>query len=242
VLFVTSVLLAVAVSANDNLQDLKTGQLVDATPWRQQVALVIGVIAGSIVIPPVLELLNKAYGFAGAANLHTITNDPLPAPQATLISTLARGVIDGNVRWDLIGIGGLVGVGLIVVDEALRRTKRLSLPPLGVGMAIYLPSAVITPVVIGAFIGWAYDRWSARRPHGEAARRLGVLTASGFIVGESLFNVAYAGLIVVTGKDSPLALVGEGFAPFALPLGLAVYGAVTLGLYAWTERKAARLG
>jgi putative OPT family oligopeptide transporter len=242
VLFVTSVLLAVAVAANDNLQDLKTGQLVDATPWRQQAALVVGVIAGSIVIPPVLELLNRAYGFAGAANLNTITNEPLPAPQATLISTLARGVIDGDVRWDLIGVGALIGLGLIVVDEVLRRTRRFSLPPLGVGMAIYLPSSVIAPVVVGAVVGWVYDRWASRRPHGAAAKRLGVLTASGFIVGESLFNVAYAGLIVATGKDSPLALVGEGFEAAALPLGIVAYVAVTLGLYAWTERRAARLG
>jgi len=120
VLFVTAVLLAVAVAANDNLQDLKTGQLVNATPWKQQVGLVVGVIAGSVVIPPVLELLNKAYGFAGAANVNTITNEPLPAPQATLISTLARGVIDGGVRWDLIGIGALVGLGLVAAG-AMRK-------------------------------------------------------------------------------------------------------------------------
>ncbi|OJU10462.1 MAG: oligopeptide transporter, OPT family [Caulobacterales bacterium 68-7] len=242
VLFVTAVLLAVAVAANDNLQDLKTGQLVNATPWKQQVGLVVGVIAGSVVIPPVLELLNKAYGFAGAANVNTITNEPLPAPQATLISTLARGVIDGGVRWDLIGIGALVGVGLVVIDEVLRRTKRFSLPPLGVGMAIYLPSAVIAPVVVGAVVGWLYDRWAEKKTHGEAAKRLGVLTASGFIVGESLFNVAYAGLIVATGKDSPLALVSESFEAIALPLGLASLIAVVLGLYYWTEKKAANLG
>ncbi len=242
VLFVTAVLLAVAVAANDNLQDLKTGQLVEATPWAQQVGLVVGVIAGSVVIPPVLELLNKAYGFAGAANLNTITNEPLPAPQATLISTLAKGVIDGNVRWDLIAIGGLVGIGLIIVDEVLRRTKKFSLPPLGVGMAIYLPSAVIVPVVIGAFVGWFYDRWAEKKTHGEAAKRLGVLTASGFIVGESLFNVAYAGLIVATGKDSPLAVVGEAFEPMALLLGAVAYALFTLGMYYWTERKAANLG
>jgi len=242
VLFVTAVLLAVAVAANDNLQDLKTGQLVEATPWAQQVGLVVGVIAGSIVIPPVLELLNKAYGFAGAANLNTITNEPLPAPQATLISTLAKGVIDGNVPWGLIGIGGLVGVGLVIVDEVLRRTRKFSLPPLGVGMAIYLPSAVIAPVVVGAFVGWFYDRWAEKKTHGEAAKRLGVLTASGLIVGESLFNVAYAGLIVLTGKDSPLAIVGEAFEPMALLLGAVAYAAFTLGMYYWTERKAANLG
>jgi len=199
-------------------------------------------MAGRWVTPQVLERPNKAYGLPGAANVNTITNEPLPAPQATLISTLARGVIDGGVRWDLIGIGALVGVGLVVIDEVLRRTKRFSLPPLGVGMAIYLPSAVIAPVVVGAVVGWLYDRWAEKKTHGEAAKRLGVLTASGFIVGESLFNVAYAGLIVATGKDSPLALVSESFEAIALPLGLASLIAVVLGLYYWTENKAANLG
>ena len=90
-LFVTTVVLAVAVIGNDNLQDLKTGQLVDATPWKQQVGLLIGVAAGSVVVPPVLELLNHANGFAGAPNLNAISSQPLDAPQATLISTLAKG-------------------------------------------------------------------------------------------------------------------------------------------------------
>lgn len=101
-LFVTTVVLAVAVVGNDNLQDLKTGQLVGATPWKQQVALVIGVFAGSLVIPPVLELLNQAYGFAGATSSTAISSTPLAAPQATLITTLAKGVIGGDLRWDLV--------------------------------------------------------------------------------------------------------------------------------------------
>ena len=154
-LLVTSVLIAVAVSANDNLQDLKTGQLVDATPWRQQVALVIGVIAGSAVIPVILNLLNKAYGFAGSP-MHGISGNPLAAPQATLISTIASGVIGGDLNWGLIGIGGAVGAVLVVVDELLRRTGRYSLPPLGAALAIYLPSSVTVPVILGAFAGLAY--------------------------------------------------------------------------------------
>src|SRR4030095_11432884 len=117
-LLVTTVLMAVAVSANDNLQDLKTAQLVDAPPWRQQAALVVGVIAGSAVIPPILELLNRSNGFARAPNLKALASDPLPAPQATLISTIAKGVVGGDLDWSLIGIGALVGVGLILIDEA----------------------------------------------------------------------------------------------------------------------------
>lgn len=239
-LMVTSVLIAVAVSANDNLQDLKTGQLVDATPWRQQVALVIGVVAGSAVIPPILDLLNKAYGFAGVAGGQAIAAQPLPAPQATLISTLAQGVIDGRLDWGLIGVGAALGALLVAVDAALRRTGRYSLPPLGVGMAIYLPASVTLPVVIGAVAGWIYDRRVARGPNGEAARRLGVLLVSGYIVGESLFNVALAGLIVASGKGSPLALVGDGFEGPGKVLSLAGYALVATGLYVWTARRARR--
>ncbi|MDB5476373.1 MAG: peptide transporter [Phenylobacterium sp.] len=237
-LLVTSVLIAVAVSANDNLQDLKTGQLVDATPWRQQVALVIGVIAGSAVIPVILNLLNKAYGFAGSP-MHGISANPLAAPQATLISTIALGVVGGNLQWGLIGIGGLVGAGLVLADELLRRGGRHSLPPLGAALAIYLPSSVTVPVIIGAFSGYAYDRWVSKRPNGEVAKRLGILLVSGYIVGDSLLNVAHAGLIVATGKGAPLALVPEAFAP-ATPLAIAVYVLVAAGLYLWAARRAAK--
>jgi putative OPT family oligopeptide transporter len=235
-LVVTSVLIAVAVSANDNLQDLKTGQLVDATPWRQQVALVIGVIAGSALIPVILNLLNKAYGFAGAPG-HAISDSPLAAPQATLISTIASGVIGGNLQWGLIGIGALIGVGLVVVDELLRRGGRYSLPPLGAAVSIYLPSSVTLLVIIGAFSGWAFNRMAARRPDPEATERLGVLLVSGYIVGDSLLNVAYAGLIAATGESSPIAVVPESFAP-ATPLAVVAYAATVIGLYAWTARSA----
>jgi putative OPT family oligopeptide transporter len=236
-LLVTGTLLAVAVSANDNLQDLKTGQLVDATPWRQQASLVVGVIAGSAMIPPVLELLNRSNGFAGSP-MAGISDDPLPAPQATLISTIAKGVIGGQLDWGLIGVGALVGLVLIAIDEALRRTKRYSLPPLGVGMAIYLPATLTLPVVVGAVAGWLYDRRVASRPDGEAAKRLGVLVVSGLIVGESLFNVALAGLIVTTNSGAPLALVPEGFAPAPL-LALVAYLGVMAALYAWAGRQRA---
>jgi len=231
-LFVTAVLLSVATIANDNLQDLKTGQLVDATPWRQQVALLVGVIMGSLVIPPVIDLLNRAYGFAGSPGLSATAN-PLPAPQATLISALAKGVITGQLDWSLIGIGVVVGIGLIVVDELLRASKKGSVPPLAVGLGIYLPSSTTAFVVVGAVIGWAYDRWADKLPNGEGVKRMGVLLASGLIVGESLWGVALAGLIVATGKSEPLALVGGAFQAVAAPLGLVAFGVVTIVLYRW---------
>ena len=163
-LFVTAVVFAVAAIANNNLQDLKTGQLVDATPWKQQVALVIGVIAGAAIIPPILDLLNHAYGFAGAPGPHH--EHPLPAPQAGLISALAQGVIQHNVDWSLIRIGALVGVLVIAADETLRRvTRSAHLSPLAVGLGIYLPTQSTLMVVVGAVVGLVLrpPRASARR-------------------------------------------------------------------------------
>ncbi len=231
-LFVTAVVECVATIANDNLQDLKTGQLVEATPWKQQVALVIGVFAGALVIPPILDLMNHAFGFAGAHN-HAISATPLPAPQAVLISTLARGVIEGNLDWSMLGVGVLVGALLVGLDEALRHgTRKMSCPPLGVALAIYLPSAVTTPLIVGAVIGYFHDRRAlASGPAGEARKRLGVLVASGLIVGESLFQVLMAGLIVATNEASPLAVVGPGFAAWSDWLALLAFFAVPLTVY-----------
>jgi putative OPT family oligopeptide transporter len=237
-LFVTTVVLAVAVIGNDNLQDLKTGQLVNATPWKQQVGLLIGVAAGSCVVPPVLELLNHANGFVGAPNLDSISDQPLAAPQALLISTLAKGVIGGNLQWNLLGYGALVGLLLVLINFALKKSSnnKYSLPPLGVGLAIYLPSAVITPVVIGAVAGYLFDRAVEKKAGGETAKRLAVLIMSGFIVGESLFNVALAGLIVLSGKGEPLAIANSLNEHHTMLISLVVGTAVVWGLYRWSAK------
>jgi putative OPT family oligopeptide transporter len=234
-LIVTGIVFGVATISNDNLQDLKTGQLVGATPWRQQVALIFGVIFGSLVVPPVLDLLNTAFGFAGAPNAGP---NALPAPQAALISALAKGVLGGDLNWTMIGYGAVTGVGIILLDELLGRAKILRLPPLGVGIGIYLPMSVILPTVIGSVIGFFYDRWADRRPRPEFARRLGVLTATGLIVGESLWGVVFAGIVAGSGSDAPLALVGDDFQPFALVGGTIFFILLATGLYRRTMKLA----
>jgi putative OPT family oligopeptide transporter len=235
-LFVTAVVFSNAAIANNNLQDLKTGQLVDATPWKQQVALVVGVIAGAAVIPPILDLLNHAYGFAGAPGPHH--EHPLPAPQAGLISALAQGVIQNNVDWSLIKIGAVIGVFVIAADELLRRsTKSAHLSPLAVGLGIYLPTQSTLMVVVGAVVGWYYDRHVSRNPKPEASRQLGVLLASGMIVGEGLIGVLIAGLVAFSGKDFPLSLVGDGFADHAAVwIGGGVFVLTVYLLYRWISR------
>lgn len=225
-LFTTAIVFSIATISNDNLQDLKTGQLVGATPWRQQLALIYGVIFGSLVIPPVLDLLNKAFGFAGAPGAG---ENALAAPQAALISSLAKGVLGGDVRWDLIGWGAVLGVVIIIVDEILRSMKKLRLPPLCVGMGIYLPMALTLLIPIGALLGWLYERWADKHANPEFAKRMGVLAATGLIVGESLLGVAFAGVVALTGKDAPLAVVGADFEHKAVWIGLILFiGAIAM--------------
>jgi putative OPT family oligopeptide transporter len=232
-LFITSILFAAACSSNDNLQDLKTGQLVGAAPWRQQVALLVGVAASALITPYVLNLLAQAYGFAGAANLNTITAQPLAAPQANLISTLALSVIGHHLNWNLIGAGALIGAAIVVLDEICRWRKSMRVPPLAVGLGIYLPMSATLPVVVGALVGWFYNR-AVSTPRAE---RLGVLIASGMIVGESLFGVINAGIIVAANRDAPLAVVPADFA-FTLPLGLLGFVGLTILLYGWLLKQA----
>jgi putative OPT family oligopeptide transporter len=234
-LFVTSVVFGVATISNDNLQDLKTGQLVGATPWRQQFSLVLGVIFGAIVIPPILDLLNTSFGFVGAPGAGP---NALAAPQAALISAIAQGVLGHNLDWGLIGLGALIGVVAVIADEALRAGKRgWALPPLGVGMGVYLPVGVTAFIVVGAVIGYFYNRWAARQSDPGFAERLGVLSATGLIVGDSLFNVVYAGL--VAGSDNPDVLAITEEAGWATPVGIILFVGALVWLYAWTRRRAA---
>jgi putative OPT family oligopeptide transporter len=238
-LIVTGVVFGVATISNDNLQDLKTGQLVGATPWKQQVALLIGVGFGSAIIPPVLDLLNGAFGFAGASNAGV---NALPAPQAALISALARGVLGGSLNWAMIGWGAVAGLVMVLLDELLGRAGRLRLPPLAVGIGVYLPMAVTLPVVIGALLGHRYDRWAEGRPDPESAKRTGVLAATGMIVGESLFGVAFAAIVGATGSDAPLALAPEGFEAVALFGGAILFAALVAWAYRRTRVTSGRAG
>jgi len=240
-LFATAVIFAVATIANNNLQDLKTGQLVDATPSKQQWALVIGVLAGAAIIPPILDLLNHAYGFAGAPGA---TARALPAPQAGLISALASGVIQNNIDWSLIKVGAWIGVVVIALDELLRRTtKSIHLAPLAVGLGIYLPTQSTLMVVVGAVIGWWYDRRADRSAKPESTKQLGVLLASGMIVGEGLIGVLVAALVGFSEQlgfsnhDFPLNLVSDTYAGgLAVWVGGIAFAMAIAFLYVWGSR------
>ncbi|MGH8169526.1 MAG: OPT family oligopeptide transporter [Steroidobacteraceae bacterium] len=236
-LFVTSVVFAVASIANNNLQDLKTGQLVDATPAKQQWALIVGVIAGALIIPPVLDVVNHVYGFLGAPGVNPA--HALPAPQAGLISALAQGVLQNNVDWTALAVGGFIGAGCIAFDELLRRMfKGARMPPLAVGLGIYLPTMSTLMIVVGSIVGWAYDRRANREPRPQAAKQVGVLLASGLIVGEGLLGVIFAFLVGFSGNSAPIALVGDHFATASMWIGGGAFAVIIWALYRWIARLA----
>lgn len=235
-LFTAAVVFGVATISNDNLQDLKTGQLVEATPWKQQVALVIGVVFGSLIIPPVLQLLNTSFGFAGAPGA---TSNALAAPQAALLSSLAKGVFGGDLDWGLLGLGIAIGVAVVVVNELLGRATGggRRLPPLAVGMGMYLPMSLTLIIPVGALAGLIYDRWAEGTADPEGTKRLSTLAATGLIVGESLFGVVLAGIVAATGEDEPLAVVGPGFTTASEIIGTLLFAGTVLGLYLWVKRR-----
>lgn len=236
-LIVTGIVFGVATISNDNLQDLKTGQLVGATPWKQQVALLIGVVFGSLIIPPVLNVLNSGIGFVGVPGAGP---NALAAPQAGLISALAKGVLSGNANWPMLEYGALAGVVLIALDELLGRLKLLRLPPLGVALGIYLPMSVILPTVLGSVIGWFYNRWARTAANPEVAERMGTLTATGLIVGESLWGVAFAVIVYATNSDAPLALIGKGYETASLVGGTTLFLLIAAWLYRSSMQRAVR--
>ncbi|STO55117.1 integral membrane protein [Canicola haemoglobinophilus] len=242
-LFTGSIVVCIAAISNDNLQDLKTGQLVEATPWRQQFALIIGVIVGALVIAPVLEILYHAYGFAGAMPRETMDpSQALSAPQATLMMTIANGIFSHNLEWSYIFLGIGFGAVLIVIDSILKKASnnRFALPALAVGMGIYLPPSINAPIVVGAFLAWLINRHLesfAKRTGKDVAEvkkkaeRFGTLFAAGLIVGESLIGVLLAfiiaGSVTSGGSDAPLALHLENWGGIAEVLGLMVFAAGT---------------
>lgn len=231
-LFTAAIVFGIATISNDNLQDLKTGQLVGATPWKQQVALIIGVVFGSLVIPPILQVMLNGFGFQG---MEGAGEDALAAPQAALMSSVASGIFDSSLDWNLIFIGMAIGAVLIIIDELLRKfTDKYSLSPLAAGMGMYLPAALTIVIPIGAILGTFYDKWAAKQSHPEFAKRMGTLLATGLIVGESLFGVVNAGIIAAAGGESPLEIFEGGAS--ATVVGVILFIIALTFIYRWTKR------
>lgn len=216
-ILVATVVATIASISNENLQDLKAGQMVGATPWKQQFILVIGVISSAFVVGPVLELLFQAYGIGGVFP-HAGMNprNMLPAPQAGLMAAIATGLRSHNLDWNMILIGCGFAVLIIIADEILKK-RNTCLPVLAVGLGVYLPPEITTPFIIGGIIGWLARRKSTTTDQAHK----GILLACGMVAGAAIMGVLLAIPFVIMGSSDALSIVTPSFIHVADALGVA---------------------
>lgn len=231
----------------ENIQDLKAGRMVGATPWKQQTMMVIGVVVSAIAITPVLQLLFNAYGIGGVYP-HSGMNPAqmLPAPQAGLMAALASGVIGHNLPWNMLITGMIIALVGIVIDETAKRYG-YRLPVLAVGLGIYLPPEIILPTVFGGFTHYLVTRaLAARTQKMSTAKREAIyaengenstLLACGLVAGSSLVGVILAIPFVIKGNSDALKIVSDSFTPIANILGLII----TVALCIWLFRSGTRI-
>ena len=229
-----AVVCCAACVAGDNLQDLKAGYLVGATPWRQQVMLAIGSISCAMVMAPTLNLLAKAYGIGVATAEHP---NPLEAAQANLMASVAKGLFGGHLPWNMIGIGALIGVAVIIFDQVLKAKKApFRVPVLAAAIGIYLPLETMVPIFIGGLLNYLVTKTFGKglsEEEAEKRNRKGMLFSAGLITGEALMGILMAIPIVVMSRGDALAL------PDGLQLGgsagevagLAILAAIGWWLY-----------
>jgi putative OPT family oligopeptide transporter len=240
-IMIGAVVCCAASVAGDNLQDLKAGQIVGATPWRQQVMLAIGAVSCALIMAPVLNLLEKAYGIGVPTEAHP---NPLIAPQATLMASVSRGMFGGELPWTTVGIGAAIGALIIALDEILKAKKlHFRTPVLAAAVGIYLPLELTVPIFLGGLLTWLVERATRVADEEEAKERLhrpGVLFSAGLITGEALMGIVIAIPIVASGKADVLALpesmqTGE----WGELVGLAFLGLIAWLIYRTVRRSAA---
>jgi putative OPT family oligopeptide transporter len=240
-IMIGAVVCCAACIAGDNLQDLKAGYIVGATPWKQQVMLAIGTVASAVVMAPMLNLLARAYGIGVPSEAHP---NPLIAPQATLMASVSQGMFGGSLPWTIIAIGALVGVAIIILDETLkRRGARFRAPVLAAAVGIYLPLDLTVPIFLGGLLAWFCERkLAAAAAHdatmtvedAERIGRKGMLFAAGAITGEALMGIIIAGPIVYYESAEALALPAKyrlGEMAAGEWVGLAVLALIAWWLY-----------
>ena len=228
-IMIGAVVCCAAAVGGDNLQDLKAGYIVGATPWKQQLMLGIGAFSCALIMAPVLNLLAQAYGIGAPTAEHP---NSLSAPQATLMASVAKGMFGGELPWAVIAIGAGVGAFIIALDEWLKATgKTFRVPVLAAAIGIYLPLELMVPIFLGGLLAYLVER-----RHGmigtkdESARdrlhRPGTLFAAGLITGEALMGILIAIPIVATGRPDVIAL------PEQFQFG-ELFGLAVLALVAW---------
>lgn len=245
-LFITASIIAMGSVANDNLQDLKTGAMVKATPWKQEIALIFGVIIGALVIPPMIEIIYQAYGFVGAPLPRADMNpqNQLAAPQAALLTSIAKGIVQHDMPWSLILIGISIAICLILIDIFyLKKNKYTRLSIVSIGIGTYLPIETVLTLVMGGILSHfcrqallPLAKKKTKKTKLDAISRKGLLIASGFVVGESLIGVFIAAAIAYSGKNKPFGIVGTSFDYYALTLGCIVFLCLLLWVYKQQKR------
>jgi putative OPT family oligopeptide transporter len=234
---VTTVVATSASISNENLQDLKAGQMVGSTPWKQQVVLAIGVIVAALVIGPVLDLLYKAYGMGGVFPRSGM--DPsqmLAAPQAGLMASVITGIRTQDLPWSMILIGAIIAVLVIIADEVLRRHHR-RLPALAVGLGIYLPPSIILPTVVGGVVKFfvnhsaRHAKTAAQKEKAIDCEQNGLLLACGLVAGAALMGVILAIPFVIMGSANALSIMPDSLSGLAHALGFISFIALVMWVY-----------
>jgi putative OPT family oligopeptide transporter len=204
-ILIGAVVCCAAAIAGDNLQDLKAGRIVGATPYKQQLMNTVGIIAAAVVMAPTLNLLLQAYGIGVPTETHP---NPLAAPQATLMASVARGVFYGGLPVNMVFVGMIIAAIVIAIDLQLeRRNSSFRMPVLAMAIGIYLPLQLSVAIFLGGLIAWLAHRRQSGAVR-EAAERKGVLFAAGLITGEALIGIGMAIPIVATGRADVLAFWG----------------------------------
>ncbi|HWU87972.1 MAG TPA: oligopeptide transporter, OPT family [Kofleriaceae bacterium] len=234
-ILIGGVVCCAAAIGGDNLQDLKCGQLVGSTPWKQQTMQIIGVLVAALAIAPVLNLLHEAYKIGGEGS-------PLQVPQATLMGTVSKGVFAGGLPWDIIGVGAAIAAIVISIDVILqKRGSKIRVPVMAFAVGVYLPFELNVPIFLGGIVAWlisrSLDRVNASPERRSEVERNGFLVAAGFITGESLMGIAIAVPVAIQESEYALAPFGKDFETLKLP-GLILVGIVFALLYRWSLRTA----
>ena len=237
-IMIGAVVCCAAAVGGDNLQDLKAGYIVGATPWKQQLMLGIGAFSCALIMAPVLNILSEAYGIGAPTAEHP---NPLSAPQATLMASVAKGLFGGELPWGIIGIGAVIGAVIIAIDEMLKaRKSSFRVPVLAAAIGIYLPLELMVPIFLGGLLAHLVARFHKVHADDEAAldrvHRPGVLFSAGLITGEALMGIAIALPIVITQNPDVLAL------PVSLGAAAQWVGLAVLFLVGWMLYRVGKKG
>lgn len=238
---VAAVMCNASAISGDNLQDLKSGQIVGATPWKQEIILILGTVVGALAIAPILEILYQAYGIGTAFPREGM--DPshaLNAPTAMIMTAITKAVYTNSLEWKMFGIGVGIAFLLILWELSANKTGKTFLPVIPVAMGIYLPIDIAFPTFVGGLIAYMADKRldEQRKSFGvrfqeaaEGARKRGLLFSSGLIAGEALMGIALAIPFAISQRTDIFSIRPEGFDMLSIILGAGSFFAVALYLF-----------